>query len=67
MLKRVGCIQAPVITIQVADIEAALAKIEAAGGKKLLGTIDVGPGLSAYFEDPEGNVMGIYQLKKPVT
>lgn len=52
----------PVITIDVASIEDAIRKIEAAGGTM------VGPkgevphmGLYAYFKDSEGNVMGLWQ------
>jgi predicted enzyme related to lactoylglutathione lyase len=52
----------PVITIDVEDIDAALAKVEEAGGKTVSGRTDVmGMGWAAYFADPEGNVTGLWQ------
>ena len=52
----------PVITIDVPDIDEALAKVEEAGGKTLRGRIEVmGMGWAAYFLDPEGNVTGLWQ------
>jgi hypothetical protein len=54
--------QHPVIVIDVDDIDAALAKIEAAGGAKVTGRMEVmGMGWAAYFTDPEGNVTGLWQ------
>lgn len=52
----------PAITIDVEDIDTALASIEEHGGKTLRGRETVGEmGFSAYFEDPEGNVVGLWQ------
>lgn len=52
----------PVLTIDVPDIESALATIESLGGSTLVGKQDVmGMGFSAYFTDTEGNVMGLWQ------
>lgn len=62
MTKREGVFQHPILTIAVADIDAALAKIEAAGGKKLKEKDSVGDmGWTAYFEDSQGNTMGLWQ------
>ena len=61
MMKRSRDVKAPVVTINVADIDAALAKIEKNGGKTLVKKMAVGPmGWSAYFKDPEGNVVGLW-------
>jgi predicted enzyme related to lactoylglutathione lyase len=52
----------PVITIDVDDIDATLAEIEAKGGATVEKKMPVGEmGFAAYFKDPEGNVMGLWQ------
>jgi predicted enzyme related to lactoylglutathione lyase len=52
----------PVVTIDVDDIDATLAQIEANGGSTVEKKIPVGEmGFAAYFKDPEGNVMGLWQ------
>ncbi|HJR93748.1 MAG TPA: VOC family protein [Acidimicrobiia bacterium] len=57
-----GGVEHPVVTIDVDDIDAALARIEEAGGKTVSGRTDVlGMGWSAYFMDPEGNLTGLWQ------
>jgi predicted enzyme related to lactoylglutathione lyase len=62
MTKREGVFQHPILTIAVDDIDAALAKIEAAGGKKLQDKNSIGEmGFTAYFEDNQGNTMGLWQ------
>lgn len=62
MLTRQAPITAPVITIGVEDIEASLSTIEKLGGSVALGKQAVGDmGFSAYFTDPEGNVVGLWQ------
>ena len=53
---------APVVVIEVDDIDAALARIEERGGQTLLGRQTVGEmGWAAYFKDVEGNSMGLWQ------
>ena len=53
---------APVITIDVDDIDAALAQIEAAGGKAVTSRTEIsGMGAYGYFRDSEGNVMGLWE------
>jgi predicted enzyme related to lactoylglutathione lyase len=62
MLLRQGPITAPIITISVDDIDAALETVEKLGGKTALGRQAVGDmGFSAYFVDPEGNTVGLWQ------
>jgi predicted enzyme related to lactoylglutathione lyase len=52
----------PVITLAVDDIEAALKRIEDAGGSTVVGKSPVGDmGFAAYFKDTEGNVMGLWE------
>jgi hypothetical protein len=62
LLERTGPITAPLVTIEVDDVDAALATVEDLGGKVALGKQQVGDmGWSAYFTDPEGNVVGLWQ------
>ena len=62
MLHRQGPITGPVITIGVADIDAALTRVEELGGKVAIGRQPVGTmGFSAYFHDTEGNLIGLWQ------
>ena len=52
------------VTIAVADIDKALAKIKQLGGKQSQKKMPVGDmGFSAYFEDTEGNIIGLFQSK----
>lgn len=55
-----------VVTIEVADIDAALQSINDSGGSTLRGKMEVpGSGWNAYFTDPEGNVIGLWQNAGP--
>jgi predicted enzyme related to lactoylglutathione lyase len=62
MTQRSETTPAPIITIDVEDIDAALAQIEAAGGKAVTSRTAI-PGMGAYgyFRDSEGNVMGLWE------
>ena len=52
----------PDIVIDVASIEDALKQIEDAGGKTVSEKMPVGEmGFAAYFTDPEGNLMGLWE------
>jgi predicted enzyme related to lactoylglutathione lyase len=52
------------VTVAVADIDAALANIKKLGGKQSGKKMPVGDmGWSAYFEDTEGNTIGLWQSK----
>ncbi len=62
MFVRSERLPAPVITIDVDSIDQALEQIEAAGGKTVTSRAEIpGMGAFAYFEDPEGNVMGLWE------
>lgn len=53
---------APLVVVDVEDIETTLAAVEAAGGATVQGRAAVGDlGFSAYVRDPEGNVVGLWQ------
>jgi predicted enzyme related to lactoylglutathione lyase len=62
MMQRDAATPAPVITIDVEDIDAALAEIEGAGGSTVTPRTAI-PGMGAfgYFKDSEGNVMGLWE------
>jgi uncharacterized protein len=52
----------PVITIDVDGIDDALKQIEAEGGSTVTPRTAIpGMGAFAYFKDPEGNVMGLWE------
>ncbi|MFZ0830338.1 MAG: VOC family protein [Thermoplasmata archaeon] len=56
-------VKAPVITIAVDDIEQSLKQIGKNGGKTVQGKQAIGPmGFTAYFQDTEGNIVGLFQL-----
>ena len=53
---------APVVTIDVDDIDAALEQISAAGGSTVTARTAIpGMGAFAYFKDSEGNVTGLWE------
>ena len=45
--------------VQVDDIESALTKAEALGGKRAMGPMDIPSGQIALFTDPEGHTIGL--------
>jgi predicted enzyme related to lactoylglutathione lyase len=52
-----------VVYFSVADIEAALAKVAASGGKTLVPRTDIGEfGAFAHFADSEGNRVGLHTM-----
>ncbi len=62
MLQRQAPVTTPVITLQVDDIDATVIAIEKHGGKALGEKLPVGDmGFAAYFNDSEGNLMGLWQ------
>lgn len=62
MLTRQAPITAPLVTIQVDDIDKALTTIEGLGGRTVRGRMPVGNmGFAAYFADTEGNVVGLWE------
>jgi len=65
-LFRRGDLTAPVVTVDVDDIDAALEQIVAGGGSVHRGKMEVpGSGWNAYFKDTEGNVVGLWQNAAP--
>jgi len=62
MLVRQAPVTSPVVTVEVDDIQAVVAKIRAAGGTVHGEPQTVGGmGMSAYFTDTEGNTLGLWQ------
>ena len=62
MLDRQDPVQAPVIVLEVDDIDASLAAVAQHGGRSVRDKMPVGDmGFAAYFEDSEGNLMGLWQ------
>jgi hypothetical protein len=56
----------PVLVVDVDNIDEALATIGKLGGATVVGRTAVADmGFSAYFTDPEGNVMGLWETAKP--
>jgi uncharacterized protein len=62
LFPRTDDLRTPIITIDVEDIDAALAQVESAGGS-VAQAKDAVPGMGyfAYFKDTEGNIMGLWQ------
>jgi predicted enzyme related to lactoylglutathione lyase len=62
MFERTEALRGPMITIDVDDLDAALKTVESLGGKQVGEKLPVGDmGFAAYFEDTEGNVLGLWQ------
>ena len=64
LMKRKDLIKHPVVTIEVESIENSAKKILENGGTVVQGKMAVGDmGFSAYFKDPEGNILGLWENK----
>ncbi|NUR07011.1 MAG: VOC family protein [Nocardioidaceae bacterium] len=62
MLARNAPIGGPVLVLEVEDIDKSLEQIGERGGTTVEAKVAVGDmGFSAYFRDPEGNLMGLWQ------
>jgi uncharacterized protein len=62
MFQRDERLTSPVITIDVDGIDDALKQVEDAGGSTIQPRTAIpGMGAFAYFKDPEGNVMGLWE------
>lgn len=62
MLQRESPFGSPIITVDVEDIEVALEQIGTLGGTTVSAKQAVADmGFAAYFKDPEGNLMGLWQ------
>ncbi|MGA8542350.1 MAG: VOC family protein [Thermoplasmata archaeon] len=64
LLRRQPPVRSPTITIRVDEIDRAAKAIAKNGGKMIEPKTPIGDGsigFSAYFQDPEGNVIGLFQ------
>jgi hypothetical protein len=62
MMKRQDPLKHPVVTIDVENIDDALATVKKNGGQVVREKLAVGDmGFTAYFRDSEGNVIGLWQ------
>ncbi len=62
MGKREGPLKAPTVTIKVEDIDKTLENLKGLGAEVAQTKTPVGDmGFTAYFTDPEGNVIGLWQ------
>ncbi len=62
MMERQDPVSTPVITLQVDDIDSTLVLVEKHGGTAVGEKLQVGEmGFAAYFNDSEGNLMGLWQ------
>jgi predicted enzyme related to lactoylglutathione lyase len=62
MMQRDAPFGAPVIVIDVEDIDMTLETVERLGGTTVTAKQSVGDmGYAAYFKDPEGNLIGLWQ------
>jgi predicted enzyme related to lactoylglutathione lyase len=60
--RRQAATSGPVVVVDVDSIDAALEKIGGLGGSTVTGKTPVGDmGYAAYFKDPEGNVVGLWE------
>jgi predicted enzyme related to lactoylglutathione lyase len=65
MLARQAPITAPVVTIEVDDIDKALEAIAGLGGRTVRERMPVGDmGFAAYFADTEDNVVGLWESSR---
>lgn len=66
LFRKEGELANPIITIDVEDINAALEQIGTLGGATVTAKVPVlNMGFAAYFRDPEGNLMGLWQNAAP--
>ena len=65
LMHREGEFTHPVVTIDVDDIDKALETIGSLGGSTVAPKMPVGDmGWAAYFRDPEGNTVGLWQTAR---
>ena len=68
LVPREESLTTPVLTIDVEAIDDALAEIEARGGATVTPRTAIpGMGAYAYFRDPEGNVLGLWETPAPAS
>ncbi|MGH3369688.1 MAG: VOC family protein, partial [Nocardioidaceae bacterium] len=62
MMQREAPFGSPTIVLGVDDVDASLATVERLGGTVVQAKQPVGDmGFAAYFKDPEGNLLGLFQ------
>ena len=62
LMRRSQDTPSPVLTIDVESVDQALEQVEAAGGKVVRPRTEIpGMGAFAYFTDPEGNTLGLWE------
>ena len=62
LVRRTANTPSPVLTIDVDSIDDALKQVESAGGGVVLPRTEIpGMGAYAYFTDPEGNTLGLWE------
>jgi uncharacterized protein len=62
MMQRQGEFTGPILTIETDDIDSKLQELEKLGGTLVEPKMQVGTmGFAAYFRDPEGNVVGLWE------
>jgi uncharacterized protein len=68
LVPREESLTTPVLTIDVEAIDDALAEVEARGGTTVTPRTAIpGMGAYAYFRDPEGNVLGLWETPAPTS
>jgi uncharacterized protein len=62
LMRRTQDTPTPVLTIDVESIDQALKQVEASGGRTVKERTEIpGMGAYAYFTDPEGNTLGLWE------
>lgn len=62
LMRRSQDTPAPVLTVDVESIDQALKQVQAAGGRVVRERTEIpGMGAYAYFTDPEGNTLGLWE------
>lgn len=65
IVKRDAEIKGPVVTVSVDNMDDTLNRISKSGGIIIRGKTEFGTrGYTAYFKDSEGNMMGLWQVRK---
>ncbi len=65
MFERTEQLRTPIITIGTKNIDETIEKLKKNGGRVIMDKFPVGDmGMSAYFQDTEGNVLGLWQNLK---
>jgi hypothetical protein len=67
IINRMGPLKHPIITIVVDNVDKAIEEVKKSGGKiSVPKTAMADMGIYAYFEDTEGNILGLWQPTRPL-